>query len=106
MFSVARFLSVEPQREAFRLNHEVGQVHWVIQGGESGPRARAFDVNWARQLLGDCRAQGTAYFLKQLGENPMDGETPLQLKHRHGGQWSEWPADLRVREVPNSGESG
>jgi hypothetical protein len=25
---------------------------------------------------------------------------PLPLRDRHGGDWSEWPEELRVREFP------
>lgn len=40
-------------------------IHWVIVGGESGRKRRAFDVAWARELREQCRASGTAFFFKQ-----------------------------------------
>lgn len=43
-------------------------VHWVIVGGESGPRARLMRLSWARLLRDQCGAAGVAYFLKQWGE--------------------------------------
>ena len=41
-------------------------------------------------------------FVKQLGRKPMaeSGRAPLRLKHRKGADPSEWPEDLRVREMP------
>jgi hypothetical protein len=39
-------------------------------------------------------------FVKQLGSRPAEGDARLRLRDGHGGDWSEWPADLRVREMP------
>jgi protein gp37 len=86
-------------------------LDWVIVGGESGPRARPFDLAWARSIVEQCRAAGVAAFVKQLGSNPRQqhwssdsrrdlGVRPLRLKHNHGGTWDEWPEDLRIREWP------
>ena len=75
-------------------------LDWVIQGGESGNSPRPFDVAWARQMRDRCRKEGVAYFLKQLGSNPNAEGEPLSFKDQHGGDWSEWPDDLRIREVP------
>lgn len=43
-------------------------LHWVIGGGESGPRARPCEPDWARALRDDCRMAGVAFFWKQWGE--------------------------------------
>jgi hypothetical protein len=48
-----------------------------------------------------CAEAGTAYFLKQLGENPWEDGRKLKFQHAHAGDWSEWPEDLRVREFPD-----
>lgn len=45
----------------------LGRIHWVIVGGESGPKHRAFDPEWARGLRDECDAHGTAFFFKQHG---------------------------------------
>lgn len=81
-------------------------IGWVIVGGESGPKARPFDLAWARSIRDQCRAAGVAYFCKQLGACPV--ETPVpgyttglpKLRDSHGGDWSEWPDDLKVRQFP------
>lgn len=47
-------------------------LDWVIVGGESGPKARPFDVAWARSVVEQCRAAGVPCFVKQLGANTRD----------------------------------
>lgn len=54
----------------------------------------------ARSLVEQCCAASVPVFVKQLGTNPSS----IQLKHPKGGDWSEWPEDLRVREFPEVGE--
>jgi protein gp37 len=83
-------------------------IDWVIVGGESGPKARPFDLAWARFIRDQCEVVGVACFVKQLGARPVDDESLAggkaidRLKDKHGGDWDEWPADLRVREFPKS----
>jgi protein gp37 len=90
--------------KAWRRGTTIGvYLDWVIVGGESGPRARPFNVDWARRIVTSCKASGTAVFVKQMGAFPHYGEgMPLHLKHPKGGDVDEWPEDLRVREVPES----
>ncbi len=38
-------------------------------GGESGPKARPFNVAWARSIVNRCRSAGVPCFVKQLGAN-------------------------------------
>jgi len=51
-------------------------------------------------VVADCQAAGAPVFVKQLGSNSIDYDRRLKLKHRKGGDPEEWPADLRVRELP------
>jgi protein gp37 len=101
------------------------RLHWVIVGGESGPGARPLDVHWARDIVTQCKAAGVACFVKQLGRRPHDdlenlpawpvgeigrgfatvelgGQDRLApaMEDDKGGDPSEWPQDLRVREFP------
>jgi hypothetical protein len=39
-----------------------------------------------------------AYFLKQLGSAPFKKDRPM--KAQGGGDWKEWPDDLRVHQMP------
>jgi len=95
-----RGLSVVPLLEEVTL--DLRGIDWVIAGGESGPQAREFDLRWARSLQDQCKLAGAAFFMKQLGANIVDGGFPLTVQDRHGGDWEEWPTDLRVREFPKA----
>ncbi len=61
-----------------------------------------------RDTLAQCAAAGTAFYLKQLGARPYEGTAePGAVSRRHirlrdpkGGDPSEWPADLRIRQFP------
>lgn len=71
-------------------------IDWVIVGGESGPGARPMNPEWARSLARQCEDAGIPPFVKQLGAcwaRDHGGDS-------HGGDWSLWPEDLRVREFP------
>lgn len=86
------FLSVEPMIGAVRLS-QIGMklVDWVICGGESGTGCRPMEVQWARDLLQDCRMGRVKFFMKQLGGHPKKRDQLMDL-----------PDDLRVREWPNA----
>ena len=71
-----------------------GKLDWVVVGGESGPRARPCDFPWIRSILGQCAEVAVPCFVKQLGSSQR-----ITRDHK-GGDPSEWPADLRVREWP------
>jgi protein gp37 len=91
-------------------------IHWIIVGGESGPRARPFNIEWARSTVQQCHEAGVACFVKQLGTLPFErrrcdapacncgGEHDHRviLADRKGEDPTEWPEDLRVREFPSS----
>jgi protein gp37 len=76
-----KFLSVEPQLEALSLMKWLprGDLHWIIQGGESGPGRRPFDTDWGRSLRDECQETGVAYFFKQVDKVI---EIPEDLKIR------------------------
>jgi protein gp37 len=92
-------------------------VDWVIVGGESGNKtgkyqARPCNLEWIRSVVRQCRPAAVPVFVKQLGSKPVlpaGGHVPggaktfpLTFKDHHGGNWDEWPCDLRVREMPTS----
>lgn len=88
---------------AARQGKTVPMIHWVIVGG--GNNAGPCNIEWIRNILGQCRAAGVPCFVKQLGSNPiLDGSEGFWTDTRtHSRNWSapsEWPADLRVREFP------
>lgn len=79
-----RFLSVEPQLESIDIQNVLlsGGIDWVIQGGESGPNRRPFDLDWAYSLKQQCEVSNTPYFFKQIDKV------------------QKIPDDLLVREFP------
>jgi protein gp37 len=95
-----RFLSVEPQWEGIDLRQWLPSLDWVIQGGQSGNIKRSFDLAWADELIQQCRRLKVPYFLKQLGGFAVANGSRLQFDDYHGGDWSEWPQHLRVRQMP------
>lgn len=97
-----RFVSYEPAIGPIAGCSATG-LDWVIIGGESGVSARPFDLDWAREAITICRRDGAAPFVKQLGAQPRQGPVALHLRDTlHGGEWDEWPTDLKVREYPSS----
>jgi protein gp37 len=94
-------------------------LDWVVCGGESGPNAREFNIEWARHLRETCLGARVPFFMKQLGNYPYstrredspfwgqlcdENQTTLQqwamyFRGKHGDP-AEWPEDLRVREYP------
>lgn len=103
-------------------------INWVIVGGESGHGARPLQLQWAWDVVRQCQAARVPVMVKQLGQHVLDhgmagpGEhwpagivrqhhprrdelDPgfiVHLKNRKGGDWSEWPEDLRVRQFPEA----
>jgi protein gp37 len=94
-----RFLSIEPLLEDIGVLNLDG-IHWAIIGGESGHRARPFDIGWGRSIVSQCRERGVRCFMKQIGRRPTEGGIPIVISDFKGGEPSDWPEDLRVREFP------
>jgi protein gp37 len=85
-----RFISYEPAIGHVRYFSTYSNViQWVIVGGESGPGCRPMKLEWAREVIEDCRKFGVACFVKQLG-----GVTD------HQADPAKWPEDLRVQQFP------
>lgn len=127
--AAVRFLSCEPLLGEVRLRTgcyempgggrcgtTLDGIHWVITGGESGPGARPCNIEHIRSIVGQCQAAGVPVYVKQLGAKPHGfaqwpdhednegrgcelGKKKLSKK---GGDPTEWPEDLRVRDMPAS----
>ncbi|MDC0740922.1 DUF5131 family protein [Polyangium mundeleinium] len=65
--AVVRFLSCEPLLDEIKLGPWLGEIDWVIVGGESGHGARPMEPAWARTLRDQCVRAGVAFFFKQWG---------------------------------------
>jgi protein gp37 len=64
--AAVRFLPLEPLIGPL---DELGLdgIHWVIVGGESGPRARPMRQEWVERIFAKCRSAGAPFFFKQWG---------------------------------------
>lgn len=61
----------------------MGEIDWVIAGGESGQRRRPMNLDWARSLRDQCKEADIPFFFKQI-----DKIQPI-------------PEDLMIQEFPN-----
>lgn len=99
-----RFLSMEPLHERVDINIDLTdlcKIDWAIIGGESGNKNgkykyRPCKIEWIEELIKDFTPT-TSIFVKQLGTYLAK---EMNLKDRHGGDMSEWPQHLQIREMP------
>ena len=63
--AAVRFLSCEPLLGDLDL--DLDGIHWVITGGESGPRHRPIKEEWVISIRDQCDEAGVAFFHKQWG---------------------------------------
>lgn len=88
-------------------------LDWVIVGGESGPGARPCALEWIEFAVQQCQWHDVPVFVKQLGayvvsEDRVDDERAgddrwawrAGLRDRKGGEPSEWPEHLNIRQFP------
>jgi protein gp37 len=61
-----KFLSLEPLLGPLG-KLSLSGIDWVIVGGESGPRARSIEADWAREVRDQCIEQNVPFFFKQWG---------------------------------------
>jgi protein gp37 len=84
--AAVRFISAEPLLGPLT-DLNLDGIHWLIAGGESGPRHRPVEADWIRALRGQCRQEGVAFFFKQWGGvRAKSGGRELD-----GREWSEMP---------------
>lgn len=85
------FLSCEPLLGPLP-SLDLTDMHWVIVGGESGPRARPMEQQWVVDIRDRAVMEGVAFFFKQWG-----GRTPKSNgRELEGRTWSDFPAYHRA----------
>jgi protein gp37 len=109
-FGGERIEWLSPFHETDAMLNKTPRIDWIIAGGESGPSARPCNLEWLQDIQEQCAMSSVAYFCKQLGSsarisfNNEVGELTstalLHLKDKKGGDPSEWPADMDVRQWP------
>lgn len=90
-----RFISAEPLLEALP-NLNLKDIHWLIAGGESGPKARPVEADWVRSLRDQCLDSGTAFFFKQWGGT----RKKLAGRVLDGRTWEQEPPLPTPAEAP------
>lgn len=81
-----RFVSVEPLLGPIP-DLPLNGIHWVIVGGESGPRHRPVQPAWIREIRKQCLTAGVPFFFKQWGgRTPKSGGRVLD-----GRLWNQMP---------------
>ncbi|MQA66013.1 MAG: DUF5131 family protein [Alphaproteobacteria bacterium] len=84
-----RFLSIEPMLGPVG-KLDLGGIHWVIVGGESGPNFRPIKSEWIEEVRDQCVAARVAFFFKQWGGvRPKSGGRAI-----NGQTWDEFPEVL------------
>ncbi len=82
------FISFEPLLGPVDFNAYRGRCVWCIVGAESGPRARYFDLDWARAIRDVCQSFRIPFFFKQrLNEHGHKVSIPLL----DGLRWCQFP---------------
>lgn len=83
-----RFLALEPLLGPLpSLNLE--GIDWVVTGCESGPGARAMDIEWVRRIRDACIRSGVAFFFKQ--SRSQDGRR-IRVPLLDGVAWNQYPS--------------
>lgn len=86
-----RFLSIEPLLEGLGEIDLTG-IHWVIVGGESGPKARPMKREWVDDIKRQCDDAGVAFFFKQWGTWSADGRKRSKKENGRRYQGRVWDA--------------
>lgn len=96
--AAVRFLSCEPLIGPLD-ELPLDGIHWVIVGGESGPKARPMDPAWVRSIRAQCRKAKVAFFFKQWGG--VRKHTTGRLLD--GRTFDEMPVTAHDAEPPRAG---
>jgi protein gp37 len=86
-----RFVSVEPLLEDLG-KLDLAGIHWVIVGGESGPKARPMKQEWVLNIKRQCEEQHVHFFFKQWGGWGVDGKKRAKKQNGRLLQGKMWDA--------------
>lgn len=89
-----KFLSLEPLLGPLE-SLDLGGIHWVIVGGESGRRPRPMKTEWAVGIRDQCVAANVPFFFKQWG-----GFSKKKTGRRLLGRtWDQMPRNVSASVV-------
>lgn len=110
--AAVRFISAEPLLGPIQIDNYLcmypededgapylGDIDWVIVGGESGHGARPMHPDWARGLRDQCQEAGVAFLFKQHGEFIQDPHLGVFVRvgkkaagrELDGRTWDQYP---------------
>ncbi|MEM1049857.1 MAG: phage Gp37/Gp68 family protein, partial [Pseudomonadota bacterium] len=91
---LGRFVSFEPLLGDVQ-EIDLQGIAWAIVGGESGPRARSMNPDWAISIKEKCARDGVEFFFKQWGgPRPKSGGRLLE-----GAEWNGFPWQIVPRSI-------
>ncbi len=92
--SPARFVSFEPLLGDLG-DMDLNGIAWAIVGGESGPRARPMEREWAIRIRNICARDNVEFFFKQWGgPRPKSGGRLLEGEEWDGFPWQIVPKPI------------
>lgn len=83
-----RFLSLEPLLTDVPDLSLTG-IHWVIVGGESGPKSRLIRRQWVRNIRDSCIESNVSFFFKQWGGVNKKASGRIL----DGRTWDQYPSE-------------
>lgn len=93
--ALVRFLSIEPLLGSIHLNaKQFNGIHWIIVGGESGPKARPMNPTWVREIREACVLNSVPFFFKQWGAFNSKGKRVGKKaagRRLDGKTWNQMP---------------
>ena len=92
-----RFVSFEPLISSVDLDDSsLTDIHWVIVGGETGPRARPMAPEWVDHIFRACGKNSIPFFFKHWGEFDSNGSRVGRARSGSRFRSSEW------KEIPSN----
>lgn len=89
-----KFISFEPLLSTIH-DIDLQGIHWVIVGGESGPKARPIKKEWIINIKNQCAFYNVPFFFKQWGGfNKKKAGRLLD-----GEEWNEKPASEMTNKL-------
>jgi len=114
--SVMKWINVEPYLQKTDFNYLLNSariakkpIDWLVSGGESSKditKARPSHLEDFVDLQEQCKSNDVAFFLKQLGTNPLYKENGFDVPLRYempdskGATFESFPEHLQTRDYP------
>jgi protein gp37 len=99
--AAVHFISCEPLLGPIDLTNlcknEMYDLDWIIAGGESGPKARSMNPDWARSLRDQSIELGVKFLFKQWGEFDADSKLVGKIvagRKLDGRTWDWYPKSI------------